>query len=125
MHLRKKRLVLFNNWVYTYSMAIINLTKENFDEVVLKSSKPVMVDFFTQWCGDCKRISPAVDMISDKRSESLIVGKVDCEAEVELKEKYEVMAYPTLYVFKNGEHGEKLIEPHSKAEIDEWLDKQI
>ncbi len=117
--------MLFDISVYNINMAIINLTKENFEEVVLKSSKPVMVDFFTQWCGDCKRISPAVDMISDKRIDTLVVGKVDCEAEAELKEKYEVMAYPTLLVFKNGQHGDRLIEPPSKAQIDEWLDKQL
>ncbi len=106
-------------------MSIINVTKENFDEVVLKSSKPVLADFFAQWCGDCKRITPALDVISQQRSESLVVAKIDCEAESDLKEKYDVTAYPTLYVFKNGTHGEKLIEPPSKAEIDAFIDSQL
>ncbi len=106
-------------------MSIINVTKENFDEVVLKSEKPVLADFFTQWCGDCKRITPALDAIAQKRAESLVVAKIDCEAEPGLKEKYDVTAYPTLYVFKNGMHGEKLIEPPSKAEIDAFIDSQL
>ncbi len=106
-------------------MSIINVTKENFDEVVLKSDKPVLVDFFTQWCGDCKRITPALDAIAQKREDSLVIAKVDCEAEGELKEKYDVTAYPTLYVFNKGVYGEKLIEPPSKAEIDAFIDKQL
>ncbi len=106
-------------------MSIINVTKENFEEMVLKSEKPVLVDFFTQWCGDCKRITPALDAIAQKRADALVIAKVDCEAEPELKDTYNIMAYPTLYVFKNGEYGDKLIEPPSKAQIDAFIDTQI
>ncbi len=106
-------------------MSIINVTKENFDEAVLKSEKPVLVDFFTQWCGDCKRIGPALDAIAQKRADALVIAKVDCEVSPELKEKYDVTAYPTLYVFKSGNYGEKLIEPASKAEIDTFIDAQL
>ncbi len=116
---------MFSIWGYNYSMSIINVTNNNFEEVVLKSNGPVLVDFFTQWCGDCKRITPALDAIAQKREGTLTVAKVDCEESPELKEKYDVMAYPTLYVFKNGEHGEKLIEPPSKAQIDAFIDSQI
>ncbi len=106
-------------------MSIINITKENFESVVLKSDKPVLVDFFTHWCGDCKRISPVLDVIAEKRADTLIIAKIDCEAESELKAQYNIMAYPTLYVFKNGEHGSCIVEPSSKAQIDEFINSQI
>ena len=106
-------------------MSIINVTKETFEEVVLKSDKPVLVDFFTHWCGDCKRISPVLDVIAEKNTAKLIVAKVDCEAEPELKTQYDIMAYPTLYVFKNGKHDTCILEPSSKAQIDEFINSQI
>lgn len=106
-------------------MSIINVTKENFEELVLKSKTPVFVDFYTNWCGDCKRITPLLDVIAQKRVDSLILAKVDCEADPELKEQWAIMAYPTLYIFKDGKHGESLIEPNSIAQIDSWIDSQI
>ncbi len=106
-------------------MSILHVTKDNFEELVLKSKIPVFVDFYTNWCGDCKRITPLLDIIAQKRVNSLVIAKVDCEVETELKEQWAIMAYPTLYIFKNGTHGESLIEPNSIAQIDTWIDSQI
>ena len=103
-------------------MNILHVTKDNFEAMVLKSEKPVLVDFFTEWCGDCKRIAPLLEVIAEKRADNLVVVKVDCEAEPELKQAYNVMAYPTLYVFKNGQHGQSLVEPSSKTQIDAFID---
>ncbi|MFI3257001.1 MAG: thioredoxin family protein [Spirochaetales bacterium] len=106
-------------------MGIITVNKDNFDKEVLSAEKPVLADFFTTWCGDCKRIAVALDMIAEKKSEEIISVKIDCDAQPELKKRYDIMAYPTLYVFKNGKPGKALVEPFSKAEIDEWLNSEL
>ncbi len=83
-------------------MAVTVITKENFEQEVLKSDKPVLVDFWAGWCGPCKMISPVVDQIAEENPD-IKVGKVDVDAEAELAIKFNVMSIPTLLVFKGGE----------------------
>ena len=82
-------------------MAVTVITKENFEQEVLKSDKPVLVDFWAGWCGPCKMISPVVDQIAEENPD-IKVGKVDVDAEAELAIKFNVMSIPTLLVFKDG-----------------------
>lgn len=82
-------------------MAVTELTIENFDSEVLKSDKPVLIDFWAEWCGPCKMLSPLVDEIAGEHDE-IKVCKVNVDDEDELAEKFQVQSIPTLLVFKNG-----------------------
>ena len=83
-------------------MAILTLTKSNFEEEVTKSVKPVLIDFWASWCGPCRMLSPVVDEIADERSD-IRVGKVNVDDEPELASRFGVMSIPTLVVMVGGQ----------------------
>ena len=80
----------------------ITLNKENFENEVLKSDKPVLVDFWADWCGPCKMLAPTIEQIADE-NDSIKVGKVNVDDEGELAQKYGIVSIPTVILFKNGE----------------------
>ena len=82
-------------------MSVITITKNNFQEEVLNSEKPVLLDFWATWCGPCRMVSPIVDEIADERSD-IKVGKINVDEEPELAGQFNVMSIPTLIVIKNG-----------------------
>lgn len=82
-------------------MAVIHITKDNFQSAVLESPKTVLLDFWAVWCGPCKMIAPIVEQIAQERDD-LVVGKVDVDQEMELAVKFGITSIPTLLVFKNG-----------------------
>lgn len=82
-------------------MAVITLTAENFDQEVLSSDKPVLVDFWASWCGPCKMLSPVVDEIAEEVT-NVKVGKINVDEQPELAGRYRVMSIPTLILFKDG-----------------------
>ncbi|MCR4584802.1 MAG: thioredoxin [Lachnospiraceae bacterium] len=84
-------------------MAAIILTGDNFEQEVLKSDVPVLVDFWASWCGPCKMLSPLVDQVEAEANGVFKVGKVNVDDESELAEKYNIMSIPALKVFKGGE----------------------
>lgn len=83
-------------------MSVLHITKDTFEQEILQSDKPVLLDFFAVWCGPCKMIAPVLDEIAEER-EDIKVCKINVDEEQELASRYQVMSIPTLFVIKNGE----------------------
>jgi thioredoxin 1 len=81
----------------------LEITDATFEKVVLKSNKPVLVDFWAAWCGPCRMVGPIVEEISKEYKDKVVVGKVDVDAHQEFAAKYGVRNIPTILVFKNGQ----------------------
>jgi len=81
----------------------LEITDATFDEVVLQSDKPVVVDFWAAWCGPCRMVGPIIEEVSDEYEGKAVVGKVDVDANQEYAAKYGVRNIPTVLVFKDGE----------------------
>ncbi|WP_347560075.1 thioredoxin [Clostridium sp. AF32-12BH] len=92
-------------------------TSENFEAEVLKSEKPVLVDFYADWCGPCKMMAPAVEELANEQDD-VIVGKLNVDFAPELARTYKVFSIPTLILFKNGEAVEKRVGVQSKTELE-------
>jgi thioredoxin 1 len=102
-------------------MSAINLSKENFQNEVLTSDKPVLVDFWASWCGPCRMVAPLVDQIAAENSD-IKVGKVNIDEEPELAGAFRVMSIPTLMVFKGGKVSKTAVGAKPKAAILAMLD---
>ncbi|MDD5987473.1 MAG: thioredoxin [Eubacteriales bacterium] len=101
-------------------MATVEITKENFEQEVVGSDKPVLVDFWAAWCGPCRMVSPVVDEIAAEHGD-IKVGKINVDEQPELAMKYGVMSIPTLIFFKDGEIAGKTIGAQPKEEIEKIL----
>jgi thioredoxin 1 len=97
------------------------VTETNFEEEVLKSDKPVIVDFWAEWCGPCHAIAPVLDRIAEERSDELKLVKVNIDEEQGLAMKYGIASIPTILLFKNGEPAATAIGAQPKQALEKSL----
>ena len=98
-------------------MAVIQVSKENFQNEVLDSDKPVLLDFYADWCGPCKMLAPVLHEIAEENAGALKVGKVNVDEQMELAMRFQVSSIPMLVVFKDGKAIAKSVGYRPKSEI--------
>jgi thioredoxin 1 len=104
---------------------LTHVTDANFDAEVLKSPVPVILDFFAEWCGPCKALTPIVEELAKDYAGRLKVGKIDIDHSRQTPTKYGVMSIPTLIFFKNGRDVEKIVGLKSKADLRKKIEAVI
>lgn len=105
--------------------APITLTAQNFEQEVVQSDVPVLVDFFATWCGPCRALSPTVDAIADERAGKLKVCKCDIDQQPDLANRFGVMSVPTLILFKGGKGVETLVGAQPKSRLLAAIDQHL
>lgn len=100
-------------------------TKENFEYEVLKSDKPVLVDFWAQWCGPCRAVAPIISELAREYDGRIKIGKVNVDEENELAAQFRIMSIPTVLLLKYGQTVERIVGTRSKREFMEILDRNI
>ena len=103
----------------------LEINDSNFQEIVLNSDKPVMVDFWAEWCGPCKQIGPALEEISDEMKEKVIIAKHNIDQEPNTPTKYGIRGIPTMLLFKGGELKATKVGATTKSNILDWIKENI
>lgn len=104
---------------------ITEITKDNFEQTVVNSSQPVLVDFWADWCMPCRMLSPAVDEIARSYDGKIVVGKINIDDQPELAQRFGVMSIPTLILFKDGNVSNKSIGVVGKDKITKMIDSVL
>jgi len=104
---------------------IVEITSENFDEKVINSSVPVLIDFWAEWCGPCKQLMPTIDKVAGDYKGKVLVGKVNVDNERDIAAKYNVRGIPNLLIFNSGEPQEQLVGNVPEKQITDILNKFI
>ena len=105
------------------SAGIVTLTTSTFDETVNAADKPVIVDFWAEWCGPCKMIAPILDEIATEQGEHLTVAKLNVDENPDIAMRFNVMSIPTLLIFKGGEVSKRLVGAKGKGQLLQELDE--
>ena len=102
-----------------------SINEANFDEKVIQSSSPALVDFWAEWCGPCKAIGPALEEIAGEKEDSLSIVKLNIDENPLTPQKYNVRGIPTLLIFKNGEVVAEKMGNLPKSELESWIDQSV
>ena len=100
---------------------MLTITTNSFENDVLRADKPVLVDFWAQWCPYCRRIAPAFDKVGEQYADTLIAGKINYDEEPRLAGAEGITVIPTLVLYRNGKAVDSITAPGSKAEIDRFI----
>lgn len=103
----------------------VELTDQSFDQEVLNSDQPVLVDFWAEWCGPCRMVSPIVEELAGEYEGKLKVGKVDVDSNPQVSMKYNIRSIPSLLIFKNGEVVDQIVGAVPKAQLKKQVDAQL
>lgn len=106
-------------------MSIVSLTDASFEEDVIKSSTPVLVDYWAEWCGPCKSIAPILEEIAEEYAGKLIVGKLNIDDNTGTAPKYGIRGIPTLMLFKGGSVEATKVGAVSKSQLSAFIDQNI
>lgn len=104
---------------------MMEFTDQNFDEQVLKSAKPVLVDFWAPWCAPCRMMAPTVEAVAGEYAERAVVGKLNVDDNQGVAGKYNIRGIPTLLLFKDGQVAEQVVGATSKDAVKKMLDKHL
>ncbi len=107
------------------SDAVLHVTDSDFDDVVVKASKPVLVDYWAEWCGPCKMIAPVLDEIAAEYKDKITVAKLNIDENPETPQHFGVRGIPTLMLFKNGEVEATKVGALTKSQLAEFLDNNL
>ena len=105
--------------------SVVHVTESNFEEEVVKSDIPVLVDFWAEWCGPCKMIAPILDEIAKEYGEKLKICKIDVDSNPEIAPKFGIRGIPTLIMFKDGNAESTKVGAVSKSQLIEFVDEII
>jgi len=106
-------------------VTVININENNFEEEVVKSSLPCLVDFWAEWCGPCKNLAPILEEISDELKEKVKIGKINIDDNQELAAKFSIRSIPTMILFKDGNNIDTKVGLPPKKELLDWIETKI
>tara|TARA_B100001939_G_C16870278_1_gene586077 strand:- start:398 stop:718 length:321 start_codon:yes stop_codon:yes gene_type:complete len=106
-------------------MATIKISDDTFENEVITKGKPIIVDFWAEWCGPCKQIGPILEDLSDEYKEKITIGKLDVDENPEIASKYQIRGIPTMMLFNNGTLIDTKVGMSSKSDLIQWIDNNI
>lgn len=105
--------------------ATVAVTDQSFDDVVVNAAKPVLVDFWAEWCGPCKAVGPVLESLAGEFGEQITIAKMDVDSNPQMPSKFGIRSIPTMIMFKDGEAVETMIGAQPKAAIQTMIEKHL